>query len=401
MLVSAVIAFAAGLLPYAYLPWAASMHPAWSWGDISSAGDVIDHVLRRGYGTTSLLGTSRFAGGAPQALLALVGSFTPVELVLIALGAWRGYRTARPFLVFALIAFAFAGPAFLLVSNVSVAEEFARTILQRFFLLSHVVLAPLAALGIVLVAEALRGARRRPRAVAASAGLATVAAMAIGALSFAGIDESTDRTARTYAEDLLASTPNGSLLLASGDPVVFPLRYLLATEHARPDVTFAILPLMRAEWYVRQLRREHPDLVLRHPTYAGPPATMRALVEPNLARGVTLKAEPLDDSTAGTYWTYQHGLVRQLRPLTETVDLGSFVDDNRALLAMYRPPDPAFTATRPWEHLVQLDYGLAAYGVGREYEIAKQTTEARAWYERALAIAPDLADAKAALARLR
>jgi hypothetical protein len=362
---------------------------------------VVDHVLRRGYGTTSLLGTSRFAGGTPQTLAALLGSFTPVELTLIALGAWRGYRTARPFLAFALIAFAFAGPAFLLVSNVSVAEEFARTILQRFFLLSHVVLAPLAALGIVLIADALKGTLRRPQAVAVSAALAALAAIAIAALLFNGIDESTDRTARTYAEDLLASTPNGSLLLASGDPVVFPLRYLLTTEQARPDVTFAILPLMRAEWYVRQLGREHPDLVLRYPSYGGPQATMRALVEPNLARGVTLKAELLDDSTASAYWTYQHGLVQRLRPLTETVDLTSFVDDNRALLSSYRPPDPAFAATRPWEHLVVLDYGLVAYRVGGEYELAKQNAEARAWYERALAIAPDLAEAKSGLARLR
>lgn len=399
--IAATAAFAAGLLPYAYLPWAASMRPAWSWGDISSVGDLVDHVLRRGYGTTSLLGTSRFAGGTPQTQLALLGSFTPVELILIALGAWRGYRSARPFLSFALIAFAFAGPAFLLVSNVSVADEFARTILQRFFLLSHVVLAPLAALGIVLVAEALTGALRRQQAVAVSAGLATFAAIAIGALSFAGIDASTDRTARTYAEDLLASTPSGSLLLASGDPVVFPLGYLLTTEHARPDVTLAILPLMRAEWYARQLGRDHPDLVLRYASYAGPPATMRALVEPNLARGVTVKAELLDDSTASTLWVYHHGLVGLLRPLTEAADLKLFVADNAALLAAYRPPPPSHAADRPWEHLVLLDYGFVAYNVGHEYELAKQGTEARAWYERALAIAPDLAEAKTGLARLR
>jgi len=401
MLVAATAAFAAGLLPYAYLPLAASTRPAWSWGDISSIGDVFDHVLRRGYGTTSLLGTSRFAGGLPQTLLALAGSFTPVELILVALGVVRGSRTQRPFVVFALVAFAFAGPAFLIVSNVSVAEEFARTIVQRFFLLSHVVLAPLGALGVVLLAEAFGRATRRPEAIALSAGLAAVAAIAVGAVSFAGIDESMDRTARTYAEDLLASTPRGSLLLASGDPVVFPLRYLLTTEHQRPDVTLVILPLMRAEWYVRQLGREHPDLVLRYASYSGPPATMRALVEPNVARGVSVKAELLDDSTAAAYWMYRHGLVQQLRPLTETVDLASFGEDNRALVATYRPPDAAFAASRPWEHLVLLDYALVAYGVGREYEVAKQTGDARAWYERALAIAPDLADAKNGLARLR
>ncbi len=43
---------------------------------------------------------------------------------------------------------------------------------------------------------------------------------------------------------------------------------------------------------------------------------------------------------------------------------------------------------------------MPAYRVGREYDVARLYPQARAWYERALAIDPDLADAKDALARL-
>ena len=402
VLLVAGAAFAAGLLPYAYLPLAASRLPAWNWSEIASPADLADHLLRRGYGTTSLLGDTRFQGGAAQTFVALLGSFTPVELGLVGLGAVRAYRAQRPFLVFAIVAFVFAGPAFILISNTSVTEEFARTILQRFFMLSHIALAPLGALGVVLAGELLGPTSRARRgATAVAGGTALLAAAAIGALSFGAIDMSADRTARTYALDLLASVPRGALLLGSGDPVVFPIRYLQTIEGARTDVTLVILPLTHGEWYVRQLRREHPDLVLRYPSYGSGPATMRALIEPALARGVFLKAELLDDSTADTLWVYHHGLVAQLRPLTETADLKAFADDNAALLASYRPPDPASVATRPWEHLVLLDYGFVAYNVGHEYELAKQTADARLWYQRAIAIAPDLADAKNGLARLR
>src|SRR6266404_5390055 len=71
-LLVAAAAFIAGLAPYLYLPLAAAARPAWSWGDISSLGDVIDHVLRRGYGTISLLGGPGSAGDVPRAIFALI-----------------------------------------------------------------------------------------------------------------------------------------------------------------------------------------------------------------------------------------------------------------------------------------------------------------------------------------
>jgi hypothetical protein len=401
-LVLAALAFLAGLLPYAYLPWAAARDTTWNWSDISSPADLIDHLLRRGYGTGSLIADARFQGGAIVERLTDWGrSFTPVEAALIALGALQAYRTQRAFLVFTFVAAGFAGPLFIVISNANVAEATVRIILERFFILSHVTLAPLAAFGVLFIAErAARVASARATAARVAGAAAVVGAAAIAMFVFADVDESEDHIARTYAEDLLASTRQNAILFISGDPVVFPIAYLQTIEGSRPDVTVVTLPLTRAEWYVRQLRRAHPDLVLTYPSYGTSPATMRALIEPNGRRPLGLKAELLDNSTAELYWVYRHGVMLDLRPFTENVDLQAYADDSGALLARYRPPAPAFAAGRPWVALALQDYALVPYFVGHEFELGKRYADARTWYQRALQIDPTLAAARDALAKL-
>ena len=50
-------AFIIGLLPYLYIPWASSHHPAYNWGNISSLPDFISFITRRFYGSTRLVAT--------------------------------------------------------------------------------------------------------------------------------------------------------------------------------------------------------------------------------------------------------------------------------------------------------------------------------------------------------
>jgi hypothetical protein len=62
-----------------------------------------------------------------------------------------------------------------------------------------------------------------------------------------------------WGSDALAAAPPGALVLASGDTSVTALRYLQAVEHVRPDVA-VVVPSSADDWYVAQLRREHPDV---------------------------------------------------------------------------------------------------------------------------------------------
>src|SRR6185503_15621277 len=117
--------------------------------------------------------------------------------------------------------------------------------------------------------------------------------------TYPAIDQSRNDVARNFAEDVLATLEPHSVLFAWGDETVFPVAYLQAVEGRRPDVTLVMLGVFRSfDWYIRQLRRRDPGLVIPFDRYdpGRPSATMKALVDANPGRRFALIGDPLDDS---------------------------------------------------------------------------------------------------------
>jgi hypothetical protein len=402
--VIAALAFAAGLLPYAYLPIAAGRHPGWSWGELSSVSDLIGHVLRSGYGTGSLVSVAQFQGGsAVDRIIALGRSFTAAETVLAAVGLAALYRRDRAWCVVVALAAIVAGPVFVTYTNVTLAYAVLQAVLERFFLLSHVVLAPVCAVGIVAIASvaAARVTAARQRVVElAVSGAALAMAVGVAATQLPAIDQHDSHFARTFAEDILSSARPGAILLASADNVVGPVGYLRTVEGARPDLTFVQLPLLWAEWYVQQLRRTQPTLTLGFQRLDGGRGTVRTLVEANGVDRFDLVGPPIDDSLTAKYRIVPRGLVQEIRPAETGTDLDAIAARNDVALRAYRIPSAAVVVGRPWDHLALTDYAYVAFDVGRLFERAKRYPEARQWYQRALAIDPDHPEARAVLAAL-
>jgi hypothetical protein len=193
--------------------------------------------------------------------------------------------------------------------------------------------------------------------------------------------------------------PN-SVLLAGGDEAVLPLLYLQAAEGHRPDVTLIIMPLLPGDWYVRQLRRRHPELNLTHARYDGRSGTLKALVEANRGRPVAMVGDPTDKSLQGSYWYYKRGLVALVKPLAEDVKLSEMVADNQRMLGRYRPPPPQAIKSKSFERGILTRYASAPFRLGEEFEKGRLYSEARVWYERALALDPNLSAAREAAARV-
>src|SRR5438128_10695375 len=168
LLAIGIAAFVIGLLPYAYIPWASAHHPAHNWGNVSSFRDLVGLITRRSYGSTRLVATVGYSGGSPWTRLAELGiSFGPVAGLLIILGAIQAFQRAPWYFWFSLIAFIFAGPFFVWISNLNLSTApSALFVLQRFFLLSQVVLAPLAAFGVVALAQFVTGALNSSQSLA-------------------------------------------------------------------------------------------------------------------------------------------------------------------------------------------------------------------------------------------
>src|SRR4029077_3259743 len=202
------------------------------------------------------------------------------------------------------------------------------------------------------------------------------------------------------AEDILSTTKPGTLLLVGGDEIVLPLLYLQAVEGRQLGVKLVLTPLLPGEWYIKQLRRRYPDLVIpfdRHDPRSG---TMKSLIDANQGHPIAVVGKPLDESTEGSYWFYRYGVVDLVEPMAKDLTLPQMINDNEEMLGRYRPPSPDEIKKKSFEETILSHYTATLLAVGRESEKARFYLEAKKWYERAVSMDPNLSEAREALVRL-
>ena len=405
ILIVGLVAFAIGLLPYTYVLWAAAHHPVYNFGNVASFHDLVGLILRRSYGSTRLVNTVGYTGGTPWPRLdAYFVSFGVLGGILIFAGAIECFRRPRWFFWFSLLAFVFAGPFFIWITDLNLATApSALFVLQRFFLLSHVVLAPLMAFGILGIGK--RIARVAPKSPIPALGLTAlvcfVVIVASVALNYRKLDQSRNLIARRFGEDVFNLARPHSILLASGDGLAFPLLYLQKVEQARPDVTLVLLPMLLGNWYAPELRAEHPDLVIPFDRYDRVTKNLRSLVEANPGRTIQLAGTLGNDhSLDADYWPYQQALLTIIMPRSQDVSLKRLLAENEDLFARCHPPARGTARMNTFEADIVSIYTFPDLRIGDLCRQANMQKEARTWYERALAINPQLSQARDALARL-
>ena len=403
LLAIGVAAFVVGLLPYLYVPWAAAHHPVHNWGDVSSFHDLLRLIARRSYGS-KLVTTPGYTGGPPwDRLAALFVSFGPVAGLLTVLGAIQAFRRTRWYFWFSLVAFVFTGPFFVWITDLNLsAAPSALFVLQRFFLLSHIVLAPLIGFGVLALAQFVA---RSTSATALGAlcivAACLVAAAIMAATNYRRIDQSQNLIARRFAQDVFNTTPPGSVLLVNGDGLDFPLMYLQQVEHIGNETTLVVVPLLLGDWYVRQLREQHPELVVPFDRYDPQSNNMKILVEANSSRTIAIAgAIGNDHSLDLDFWPYQQGLLIKVMPKSQDVPLDTLLAQNEQLLSRCHPPAPGSVRANTFEADILNVYAYPAFTIAATCERAGLKAEARTWYERALAINPQFSQARQALARV-
>jgi hypothetical protein len=71
----------------------------------------------------------------------------------------------------------------------------------------------------------------------------------------------TERTARTYVEEILEDVPEGSVVVTSEWNFYAPYLYMRYVEGFRPDVRVIDALMLRRFWYLRHLERSMPELI--------------------------------------------------------------------------------------------------------------------------------------------
>jgi tetratricopeptide (TPR) repeat protein len=232
-----VACFSAGLLPYAYLPIAASRNAPVNWGNPTTRQALVDHVTRRQYLDAETPPDRSWERFSDQ--LAVMGrafveqGATPLLLLGLLTLLFLAKQRFMTFLVLFGVAVV-SSIGFILQTNVSV--DFESAYASRLFHVPAWMMITIAAgLGI---AEVLKRVPRRSSLALGS--LAVVLAITPPAVAnFTGSDYSEYRIVANHARRLLVSLPGNAIVFPSSDHNTFPLLYLRFVEGLRPDVTIA------------------------------------------------------------------------------------------------------------------------------------------------------------------
>src|SRR5205807_944355 len=272
-------------------------------------------------------------------LAALAASFGPVAGLLIVLGTIHTFQRARWYFWFSLLAFIFTGPFFVWISDLNLAAApSALFVLQRFFLLAQVTLAPLMAFGVLALGKLVARSLSSPQAL----GLRLVAGACFAALAisiashYRRLDQSRNFIARNFAEDVFNTVRPNSILLVKGDGLAFPLIYLQKVEKAGNNATLVVLPLLLGDWYLRQLREQHPDLVVPFDHYDPQTNNLKLFIEANQVRPIEIAGPVGEDHSLETdYYPLQQGLLVEVMPKSQNVPLDRLLLENEQLLDRY------------------------------------------------------------------
>jgi len=218
----AALAFAAGLLPYAYLPLASRNDPALDWGDPETLDRFLAVVFRRGFWERRWLeSTGDWLAIAGDFLASVPAELTAggAALALLGIVAARRHRFAALLLLTTAL-----GNVVAMGLHGSRSDLF---IWHRYYIPAYLCGALLAALG----AQEL--AARLPRRLA---WLLLVLPLFGLVTHWREFDRSRYRIAEDYSRRLLAQLPPGAHLVASDDNILFVQLYLRHVEGLRPDL---------------------------------------------------------------------------------------------------------------------------------------------------------------------
>ena len=353
---------ALGLLPDLYLPIAARTPRMVSWGDQTTLGGLLTHLLRREYGTLRLGTSEQFtvSGALGEHLLFFFRESLAQLLyggaLLAAYGGWVSMRRttgdeSRAELSRVLL---LSLGAYLLVfcglSNVRLDDGVSRAVEARFW---QQALIPLFAWSAIAASRLLR--ERTLMAVAVLAGLLQLT------LHFGQENRRGMHLYEAFGRGILEPLPPGAILLSRGDHYTGTLRYLQECEGVRGDVSVLDRNYLSYPWHARAVRARYPDVVLPGAGFYHPNGfNLRDFLDANLPRHpvflVDLEEMSSDTSIEGHYRLWPEGFVFEFLPQDTPLPLDEWKDRHELMLSKFDPRVFAGRTLDGWDALVEQNY---------------------------------------------
>lgn len=348
-LATCAVAFAIGLLPYAYLPVAAARTPEVLWGDPTTLSGFFTHLLRREYGTFRLATSETGeAGQLVERLLLFARRFGassfglgPVLVAASALALGRG--SSRRWLTASwLAALVFYLVTFSVLSNVRLDDALHLTVQERFWQQALVVGAVLMAAGLASLLERLPA-----RASAwAGGGAAFLLCAALLIANGRSLDHRERVFLRDYGAAILAELPRDALLLITSDEAIGSVRHAQLVLGQRTDVRVIPTGQLTSPWFWRFAERRLPGVSLPEA-----PFSARRFIDLNIGRFpiFLVNKVPWLETLEQGYHPWPVGLSDRVLPRGTTPDLETWATGVEQSLRRFDPAAGDVFPTGSWE----------------------------------------------------
>jgi hypothetical protein len=240
--------FAAGLLPYFYLPLRAAADPWLNWGDPVTAEALYRHVTGAQYSVWMFSSFDAWKTQFGYAFTALGRDLVYIGLAAAAVGLAVAWRRSRQLGVFLLL---LLGTCLVWAAGYDIHD------IDTYFLLGYFILAAGASF---FVAELPRWlGKKRP---ATSVLLVASAVLVLPLLlNGARVSQRGNYLVEDYTRNMFASLQENALVFSfQWDYWVSASYYYQHVEGLRPDVIVLDKELFRRSWYLEQMRNNFPEL---------------------------------------------------------------------------------------------------------------------------------------------
>ncbi len=253
--------FAAGLLPYLYIPIAARGSSIINWDRAVDITGFIKLLIRADYGT--FVSGGFYGTELIQRVIAVKAyiqffllDFTWVGVILSAIGLFSLWKHKRSVFWYFFLAIMFLGPFFFFYASFPLVNRFTVGTYERFLLPSYVLMSILVGVGCSIFSKKIW--------LAASVGLLLflVPLSRGGATLWRFWGLRSDHTADYLGQDILSRLKPQSILLLRQDTPLFTTQYVRYALGFRPDVAVIHLNRLESSDYRITVNKIFPYIVL-------------------------------------------------------------------------------------------------------------------------------------------
>ncbi len=403
LLLKCFLLFALGLLPYLYVPLAASDSPPINWNNASTLNNFLHLVLRKDYSinvNTDVDFTMRFLSLKAYALDVLF-QLTPAVVGLSFLGM-VALLLKRKFILFFyfFLAFFFSGPFFFVYSSTQIQSVFTQSVVERFYGVSVVFLILFFPFGITflldLVTKVFTAVSTKKRIVYYRyifLGVFLIIPILLFKSNFSKTDLHAVWMGDYLGYDILASVPKKSVVFLANDTTLFNSLYMKYSLGMREDVEIVNFNRLGDSTLFMSYKKR---ILQKEKKIRPEDVDLRTIIELSKDRDVfSISTIKHSDPTKNTLKWVPYGLLLKLDNERKFYkDEETFAKQQGILWGKLHLPDPHETKKFSQRNLTLVDipsyYAQAAVNTANQYISAYGNAErAKEYFQKAIDLYPN------------